>query len=74
MKRAALFALYPDYELMGYELADLAIKQIKDRTEPQAIPTRKLKVAVNKRTASHLGLHYSQSQQRNFDIVYPAPR
>ena len=73
VKRGALFALYPDHELMGHELADLAVEQIKNRSEPQAIPTRKLKVAVNQRTASHLGLRYSLSQQRGFDIIYPAP-
>jgi len=74
VKRGALFALYPDYRLMGQALAELSVKQLNGDLEERVIPTRNLKLAVNQRTASHLGLHYTRQQQQGFDLVYPAPR
>ena len=38
VKRGTLFALYPDHELMGSALADLAIRQIQGNPEPQILP------------------------------------
>jgi len=69
-KRGALFSLFPDHEKMGYNLAELSIKQINSNT-PLVLPLSSLKVAVNERTASHLGLHYSTGQRESFDIIYP---
>jgi putative ABC transport system substrate-binding protein len=74
VKRGALFALYPDHRLMGYSLAELSVKQLNGNMEARRIPARNLKLAVNQRTASHLGLHYTRQQQQGFDLVYPAPR
>jgi putative ABC transport system substrate-binding protein len=74
VKRGALFALYPDHKLMGYALAELSVKQLNGNMEARRIPARNLKLAVNQRTASHLGLHYTRQQQQGFDLVYPAPR
>jgi len=74
VKRGALFALYPDHRLMGHALAELSVRQLHDNMEARVIPTRNLKLAVNQRTASHLGLHYTHQQQQGFDLVYPAPR
>ncbi|GMQ89326.1 MAG: hypothetical protein BMS9Abin09_0799 [Gammaproteobacteria bacterium] len=74
VKRGALFALYPDYRLMGRALAELSVRQLNGDMEERVIPTRNLKLAVNQRTASHLGLRYSRQQQQGFDLVYPAPR
>ncbi len=74
VKRGALFALYPDHRLMGHALAELSVKQLHGNIEAQVIPTRNLKLAVNLRTASHLGLRYTRQQQQGFDLVYPAPR
>lgn len=69
-KRGALFSLFPDNEKMGYNLAELSIKQISSNT-PLVLPLSSLKVSVNERTASHLGLHYSSGQLASFDIIYP---
>ncbi len=69
-KRGALFSLFPDNEKMGYSLAELSIKQISSNT-PLVLPLSSLKVSVNERTASHLGLHYSGEQREFFDIIYP---
>jgi len=74
VKRGALFALYPDHRMMGYALAELSVRQLNGDMEERIIPTRNLKLAVNQRTASHLGLHYTRLQQQGFDLVYPAPR
>lgn len=69
-KRGALFSLFPDNEKMGYSLAELSIQQINSNT-PLVLPLSSLKVSVNERTASHLGLHYSSGQRASFDIIYP---
>jgi putative ABC transport system substrate-binding protein len=71
-KKGVLFALFPDHKNMGFDLAKLAIEQIDTTLPHQVLPARNLKLAVNKRTASHLGLSYSKSQQREFDIVFPS--
>ncbi len=69
-KRGALFSLFPDNEKMGYNLAELSIKQMSSNA-PLVLPLSSLKVSVNERTASHLGLHYSGEQRESFDIIYP---
>jgi putative ABC transport system substrate-binding protein len=74
VKRGALFALYPDHRLMGYSLAELSVRQLHGNMDARVIAARDLKLAVNQRTASHLGLHYTRQQQQGFDLVYPAPR
>jgi ABC-type uncharacterized transport system substrate-binding protein len=71
-KKGVLFALFPDHKNMGFDLAKLALAQINADLPHQVLPARNLKLAVNKRTASHLGLSYSKSQQRQFDIVFPS--
>ncbi len=70
-KRGALFALFPDHREMGYKLADLSLQQISS-TQPLVIPLSSLKIAVNERTASHLGLRYSNAERESFDIIYPS--
>lgn len=69
-KRGALFALFPDHYQMGYSLAELSLQQI-EQGQAVLLPLSSLKVAVNERTASHLGLRYSNDQRALFDIIYP---
>ena len=69
-KRGALFSLYPDHQKMGYSLAELSLKLI-DSPQPTVLPLSGLKISVNERTASHLGLRYSNAQRGLFDIIYP---
>lgn len=71
-KRGTLFALFPDNKLMGQNLAKLAAEQVAGNADPHLIPTTSLKLAVNKRTALHLGLHYSKTVEEQFDIVFPS--
>ncbi len=69
-KRGALFALYPDHHNMGYALAELSLQRIQSE-QPLLLPLTNLKVSVNERTASHLGLRYSTDQLEGFDLIYP---
>ncbi len=69
-KRGALFSLFPDHKNMGYNLAELSLKQL-DSPQPIVLPLSSLKISVNERTASHLGLRYSNNQRDLFDIIYP---
>lgn len=69
-KRGALFALYPDHPRMGASLVELVLKQIRSDHLPTVIPLSSLKVSVNERTATHLGLNYSIERLNQFDLVY----
>jgi len=71
-KKGTLFALFPDHKLVGKKLASIAVEQVKENAEYELLPTSNLKLAVNRRTASHLGLNFSKSEERQFDIVFPA--
>ena len=70
-KKGTLFALFPDHRLMGKKLATIAVQQVSSNTEFKLLPTSDLKLAINKRTASHLGLSFSKSKLRQFDVVFP---
>ncbi|MCW8935680.1 MAG: hypothetical protein OQK98_13220 [Gammaproteobacteria bacterium] len=71
-KKGTLFALFPDHKLVGRKLASIAVEQVNAKGQHKLLPTSNLKLAVNIRTASHLGLSFSKSEQRKFDIVFPA--
>ena len=70
-KKGTLFALFPDHRLMGIKLATIAVQQVGSNAENKLLPTSNLKSAINKRTASHLGLSFSKSKLRQFDVVFP---
>lgn len=69
-KRGALFSLFPDHEKMGFDLAKFSLEQIESN-QPRVLPLSSLKVSVNERTASHLGLRYTNTQLSSFDVIYP---
>jgi putative ABC transport system substrate-binding protein len=70
VKRGALFSLYPDYEAMGRSLGNLAAASAI--TEPRIEPLSDLNIAVNTRTAEHLGIEFSNRDRRGFGLMYPA--
>lgn len=74
VKRGALFALFPDHQGMGRSLANLVIKQLNGNATPIVLPMRELKLAVNDRTASHLGIEYSENLKDEIDLIYPLRR
>lgn len=74
VKKGALFALYPNNLDLGRALARMAENAANDAERDSGIlPLRDVFVAVNLRTASHLGLNIGYQQQRSFDFIFPEP-
>lgn len=73
VRRGALFSLYTDKRGLGRDLGRLALRVIGNDTEPGLRPASEVNIAVNLRTASHLGLSISYQQQRQFNLVFPRP-
>jgi putative ABC transport system substrate-binding protein len=73
VRRGALFSLYPNNMALGRQLAVSALNYPSSaQAQSSPVPLREAMLAVNVRTASHLGLQLSPSQQ-GFDLVFPAP-
>lgn len=70
VRRGVLFSLYPNNAALGKSLAGLA-QDFLTSGSPQRgmLPLRDVQVAVNLRTAKHLGLNVSK--QQNFDLTFP---
>ncbi len=75
VRKGALFSLYPDNFGMGRSLATLALERLKKgaSTTSTINPLRDLLLAVNLRTAEHLGLRFASHDREQFDLVFPAP-
>lgn len=74
VKKGALFSLYPNNVELGRSLAGSAIAIMSGDTRRRGIqPLREVLIAVNLRTANHLGLSISYQQQRSFDFIFPEP-
>lgn len=57
VSKGVLFALSPDYYLMGVRLGELAIKVYKNpHIPPRMWPLRDVKLNINRRTANHMGV------------------
>lgn len=74
VKRGVLFALYPNNTELGRVLAGVALAQLGPNsvTPRGVLALRDVLLAVNTRTASHLGLNLEASPLR-FSLVYPEP-
>ncbi len=73
VKRGALFSLYPDNMELGRNMASSALAQISSGQTARAItPLKDVLMAVNLRTAGHLGLTIGDRKQA-FDLVFPEP-
>lgn len=70
VSKGVLFALYPDNTRMGNTLAQKLLARTAGE-QPAIVHTRDLLVAVNIRTAEHLGLEISRSQRREIDVIFP---
>lgn len=71
-KRGALFSVYPDNLAMGRRLAGLAARLAGGAEPGQGMaPLEDLLIAVNLRTAEHLGLGLTAEQMRSFDLTFP---
>jgi len=72
VKRGALFSLFPNNIELGRNLAASALGVASGSTSGRGDiqPLREVLMAVNTRTASHLGLHLP-SRTQDFDLVFP---
>ncbi|MDH5572425.1 MAG: hypothetical protein OEY89_11715 [Gammaproteobacteria bacterium] len=72
-RRGTLFSLFPDHYREGRRLVALLEQRLIDNTKAAVLlPSVDLKLAVNTRTSSHLGMHFSQEMIMGFDQVYPS--
>lgn len=71
VRRGALFALYPDNVEIGRQLASSALGYLSSggQVARRVMPLKAVQVAVNVRTAGHLGLNLPDRQ--NFDLIFP---
>lgn len=71
VKRGVLFSLYPDNVELGRTLGRMALSPMASL--PKGLtPLRDVRLAVNTRTASHLGLNLDARRTR-IDLVFPEP-
>lgn len=71
VKRGALFTVFPDLFELGRDLADMVNQPVSPDTSNIVIPVKKNKLAVNMRTAAHLGFDYKNQQKRQFYLTFP---
>lgn len=71
VRRGVLFSLYPNNVALGKSLASLAQGFLTSGAHDKQgmLPLRDVQIAVNLRTAKHLGLN--TSRQQNFDMTFP---
>lgn len=71
VRRGALFALYPDNVDMGRQLATSALSLI-DAAHPRRTvqPLREVRLALNTRTAGHLGINL-EAVQKDVVLLFP---
>ena len=71
VRRGALFSLYPDNVAMGKTLAGIAQNFLAtgEFGKQGMMPLRDVQIAVNLRTAQHIGLN--TSRQQKFDMIFP---
>ncbi len=70
-KRGALFSTYPDNFVLGKHLLEMVQTLAKSPQKKQFEALSSLQLAVNLRTAAHLGLKYSSAQQQQFKLTFP---
>ena len=75
VKKGALFCMYPNNRTHGRQLGELLIDNMRtDNTANSRLtPTRDALTAINTRTAEHLGIKLSNSDLKDFDVIFPMP-
>lgn len=71
VRKGALFSMFPDNAGMGRSLAAMANNRAVKGANIELL--RDLLLAVNIRTAEHLGLNFDSQDRREFAMVFPAP-
>ncbi|MDX2426592.1 MAG: ABC transporter substrate binding protein, partial [Cycloclasticus sp.] len=70
VKRGALLSLLPDNNRLGRDLAKTAVNAIKGQGG-EIEPMQSSLVTINIRTAKHLSLTITPSQEGGFTLIYP---
>lgn len=75
VRRGALFSLYPNNVELGRNLAKYALSHATSGSQSSHVilPLKEVLMAVNLRTAAHVGVDLAARQQQAFDMVYPEP-
>lgn len=71
VRRGALFTLYPDNEELGRRLGASALALLGGAAPSGVSPLREVLLAVNQRSAQHLGISVNPRQQ-GIDLILPA--
>lgn len=69
-KRGALFSTFPDHFELGRELVILVQQLQQGKAAATVVPLQKVQLAVNLRTAAHLGMEYKQEVLRQIPITF----
>jgi putative ABC transport system substrate-binding protein len=69
-KRGALFSTFPDHFELGRELVILVQQLQQGKAAATVIPLQQVQLAVNLRTAAHLGMEYKQEVLRQIPITF----
>jgi putative ABC transport system substrate-binding protein len=70
-KRGALFSTYPDNFALGQHLFNMVQELDQQPQQKNFAALKSTLLAVNLRTAAHLGLKYSLKQQQKFKLTFP---
>ncbi len=71
-RRGVLFSVLPNNKMLGKLLVDKAVETSDDMGNPTVDPNSALMLAVNVRTAGHLGISYTNKQKESFDLIFPS--
>lgn len=69
-QRGVLFSVIPDYVALGRQLGSLLQAQTRGDGAGGVRPNGELRLAVNMRTARHLGLELSRATEAKIGVVY----
>lgn len=70
-KRGALFSMFPNHLELGKQLAIMVETIYKTQQDLGVVPLKNLRLAVNLRTAAHLGFEYKNHQKEQFHVTFP---
>ncbi len=70
-KRGALFSTYPDNFLLGKRLTELVNELDSNNLDKKFETLEDLQLAVNLRTAAHLGISYDSETEKQFKLTFP---
>jgi putative ABC transport system substrate-binding protein len=70
-KRGALFSMFPDHNELGRQLVVMVESMYESKLQQGVLPMHDMKLAVNLRTAAHLGFEYKNRVKNTFHLTFP---